>query len=109
MNAAEHRLALGGDEPLTHAEGVDLGPLKQQIPDDVLVQELEATILHWCSAPHPASCGPCGQISEVAAVQPDGAVGNALRSKISLNALMALGNTGSGDVKVSTSRVPEWG
>ncbi len=46
VHPAEHRLRLAGDQVLPHPEGVQLGPLEQQVPDDVLVQGVAGHDLH---------------------------------------------------------------
>ena len=79
VHAAEHRLALGGNKPLTHAEGVDLGPLEQQVPDNILVQRVgghDLTLGQSRRVQH--FSGLLGQVGQIPRVQPDGAVGNAL-------------------------------
>ena len=78
VHAAEHRVALGGDQPLAHAEGVDLGPLADQLGNQPLVQGVG----HGDGAFSPAGLvqhlsGLLGQIGHVAGVQPDAALGDA--------------------------------
>ena len=78
VHAAEHRLAAGGDEPLAHAEGVDLRPLEQQVPDQLLVQGVgggDGAALPPGGVQHLP--GLLGEIGDVAGVQADAALGDA--------------------------------
>ena len=78
VHAAEYRLALRGDQPLAHAEHVDLRPLPEKVADDVLVQRVG----HGDLAVRPPGLvqhfpGFPGQIREVAGVQTDAALRDA--------------------------------
>ena len=79
VHPAEHRLAAGGNQPLAHAEGVNAGPLAHQVPDDILVQGVGGDDL---TAGQPRLVqhlpGLPGQVGQVAGVQADAALGNAL-------------------------------
>ena len=80
VHAAEHRLAPGGDHPLTHAEHIDLRPLKQQILNQILVQGIGNGYF---------TVGPAGivqhfpglaaEVGHVAGVQANAALGDAQR------------------------------
>ena len=78
VDAAEHRLAAGGDEALAHAEGVDLGPLKEEVPDQLLVQRVGGG--DGAGLP-PGGVqqlpGLLGQVGDVPGVQADAAFGDA--------------------------------
>ena len=79
VNAAKDGLAGSGDEALTHTEQVDLGLLVQKLTDDVLVQRVGRRDL----ALGPAGvvqhlAGGLGQIGDIAGVQTDAALGDAL-------------------------------
>ncbi len=95
VHAAEHRLGLGGDQPLAHAEGVDAGPLAQQVPDDILVQGVGG---HNLAVGQPGLVqhlpGLPGQVGQVAGVQPDGAVGDALGQQHLLEGPDGVGHAG---------------
>ena len=72
VDAAEDGLALGGDEPLAHAKGVDPGALEEQIPDDILVQGVgghDLTVGEAGGVQHLP--GLAGEVGQIAAVQPD--------------------------------------
>ena len=80
VDAAEHRLAARGDEPLAHAEAVDLRALAQQTRDQALIERVGHGDL---------AVGPTGivehfacllrQVGNVAGVEADAAVRDALR------------------------------
>src|SRR5699024_3764386 len=69
VDAAEHRVGLAGNQPLTDAKAVYLRPLQNQVADDVLVQRVggddldvrEAGLVQHFS-------GALGEVSDVAAV-----------------------------------------
>ena len=75
VHAAEHRLAARGDEPLAHAEQVDLRTLIQQILNEILIQRVRAADLAALPArlvEHFARL--LRQIGHVAGVEPDAAL-----------------------------------
>ena len=78
VHAAEYRRALGGDEPLAHAESVDLRALAEQLGDEPLVQRVG----DGDGAVRPARLvqhdpGLLGQIGHIAGVKTDAALGDA--------------------------------
>ena len=75
VHPAEDRLAAGGNHPLAHAEQVHLGPLDQQIPDDIFVQGVGG----GDPALRPARAvqhlpGLLGEVGDVAGIQADAAL-----------------------------------
>ena len=95
VDPAEHRLALGGDEPLAHAEGVDPGALEQQVADDILIQRVGSHDLAFGQSRRVQHLsGLPGQVGQVAGVQPDGAAGDALGQQHLLKGADGVGNAG---------------
>src|SRR5699024_7070066 len=72
VNTTKDRVTLGGDHVLADAEAVQLGPLKDQVPDNVFVQAVggaDGAVLIPGGIQHGA--GLLGQVGNVAAVDPD--------------------------------------
>ena len=79
VDAAEDGVALGGDEALAHAEGIHLGALADQLADDILVQGVgdhDLAVEPARLVQHPTHL--LGQVGDIARVQTDGALGDAL-------------------------------
>ena len=82
VDAAEHRLAARGDEPLADAERIDLRVLHPHIADDVLVERVgngDGRRLPAGLVEHFARLA--GKVGDVAAVEADTALGDALRAQ----------------------------
>ena len=78
IDAAEDRLALGGDHPLADAESVDLGVLQPKIPDQILVERVgygDLAALPTGFVQH--LTGLAREIGKVAGVKTDAALGHA--------------------------------
>ena len=95
IDAAEDRLALGGNETLADAEGVDLRVLHPEILNKVLVERVR----NGDGALRPARLVEhltrlAGKIGDVAAVQADAALFNAERLQDIVERLDGVGNAG---------------
>ena len=95
VHAAENRVALGGDQPLAYAKGVDLCPLADQLGNQPLVQGIG----NGDGALGPAGLiqhlsGLLGQIGHVAGVQPDAALGDAQGFQNIVEGPDGIGNAG---------------
>ena len=78
IHAAEHRLALGGNQALAHAEHIDFCPLMEQVLNQVLIQSIgygNLALGPACLIQHLP--GFPGQVCHVAGVHTDAALGNA--------------------------------
>ena len=93
--AAEHRLALGSDEPLADAEGVDARALQQQVLDDIFVERVGAgdgAALPARLVEHAA--GLLREIGHIAGVEPDAAFGDAHGLEHIVEGADGVGNAG---------------
>ena len=95
IDAAEDRLALGGNETLADAEGVDLRVLHPEILNEVLVERVRNGDGALCPArlvEHLARLA--GKIGDVAAVQADAALFDAKRLQDVVERFDGVGNAG---------------
>jgi hypothetical protein len=97
--AAEHGGAVRCDEIVPDSEGVDAGPLVQEVADDPLVQRVrchDGTVLQTGLIEH-RPC-PTGQEGQVARVDPDGALPDAHGPQDALECLDRVGDAAVEDV-----------
>ena len=95
IDATEDRLALGGNETLADAEGVDLRVLHPEVLDEVLVERVR----NGDGAFRPARLVEhlarlAGKIGDVAAVQADAALFDAKRLQDVVERFDGVGNAG---------------
>ena len=95
IHAAEHRGGLAGDEPLAHAEYVHLRALEHQVADEVFVQGVgRGDLAVGQSGVVQHLAGALGQVGNIAAVQADGTVGDALGDQHVLEGSDGVGDAG---------------
>ena len=95
VDAAEHRLRPGGNQPLAHAKGVDPRPLADQIPDNILIQGVGGHDLALLQARRVQHLpGLLRQVGQIPRVQPDAALGDAHRRQHLLKGLDGVGHAG---------------
>ena len=95
IDAAEDRLALGGDEALADAEGVDLRILHPEVLNEVLVERVrngDGALRPARLVEHLACLA--GKIGDVAAVQADAALFDAHGLEHVVERLDGVGNAG---------------
>ena len=99
VHAAEDGVALGGDEALTHTEGIHLGALADQLADDVLIQGVrdhDLTVEPARLVQHTAHL--LGEVGDIARVQTNGALGDAQGLQNLLKGLNGVGHARLQDV-----------